>query len=73
MAQMVQKLTEQVQQYEQIIPQITQALEKAMKELEDKGAEISKDLEINEVKAAASITVAGIKAVTENRKIFQNV
>ena len=57
LAQTVQKLTEQVQQYEQVIPEITGALEKAMKELDDKGAEISKDLKKRGMNFAGSTIV----------------
>ena len=73
MAAQLQELTQKVQQYEQAIPELTGALEKAMKELDDKGAEISKDLQINDVRAAASIRVALIKAGTEREKNFQNI
>lgn len=73
LAQQLQQLTMQIKQYEEILPMLSQQLEKAMAELEDNGAEISKDLEIANIKAVTDIAVAEIKAKTERHKTISNV
>ena len=72
MAQMLQQLTQQVKQYEQILPALQEQLQTAMKELEDEGNEIAKDLKIQHLKSATDIKVAQIKAETEERKSFHD-
>jgi len=73
MAQQLQELIGKVQQYEELIPMLSQQLERAMKELDDEGAEIAKDLELQRMKSATDITVANIRSDTERNKTFANV
>lgn len=71
MAQTIQQLTQQNQQYEQVLPALQQQLQTAMKELQDQDNEIAKDLEIQSLRSATDIQVAQIKSQTEERKNFQ--
>lgn len=58
----------QLEQDQQLIQVLSAKLDETMKELEDKGAEIRKDLAVEQLKSDTQLVVANIKANVETEK-----
>jgi len=65
MQMQLQQAVQRLQQDEQIIQVLTAKLEEAMKELEDNGKEIAKDIEVARINQEGKIAVEHIKATAQ--------